>query len=128
MSVLLRIFPLAITIALAGCAAPIVAMYALSAGATGWFGYKQYKLNSGATVEFRFELSDPPPSALEKIRHAKSLVLYPSLDGTDGDDIDLLRSATNMEIVSSSKTINWVEKNRAPKLRSLPVEERHNLV
>ncbi|MCC7312620.1 MAG: hypothetical protein IT510_15395 [Sulfuritalea sp.] len=102
----------------------MAAMYALSAAGTGYFGYTMYKLHSGATASFQVERSDPAPAALTTIRNAKRLAIYPSGGQSDGDDIDIFRASTDMEVVSSSQTIAWVEKNRVPKLSTLPSTER----
>lgn len=128
MSALLRIVSLAMSFILAGCmAAPVAGLYAISAVSTGWVGYKLYKTSSGATIEFRFERSEPKSAALEKIRRANRLAIYPSRNAMDGDDIDIFRKETNMDIVSSSRTISWVEKNKLPSLNSLPTREKYDV-
>jgi len=110
---------------LAGCvAAPFAAMYAFTAATAGYTGYTIYKMNSGATASFQIERNDPSSAEIAIVSSAKRLAIYPSGNQFDGEDIDIFRASTDMEIVSSSETIAWVKKNRVVALKTLPSNER----
>lgn len=87
-----------------------------------------YQFNKTGEIDFRIKRNDPDASSLQVILRAKTLAIYPSREGSDGDGIDLMRQNTDFAVISSTKTIEWVEKNKALALKSMPATERTETV
>jgi len=111
-----------------GCvaAAPAI-MIAATAATTAITGYQIYSITGGGEASFSIERADPSPKSLDIIRQSKSMVIYPFQDGSDGQSIDIFREKTDLKIVSSTKTIQWIKEHENPGLQSMPTEEKSRI-
>lgn len=116
---------LAMSLVLSGCmAAATAGMYALSGANAAYVVGSEVRTHSDATYEFRIKRKDPDSRSVDTIRRAKTLALYPYRDGSDGRSIDEFRENTDMVVISSTKTIEWAEKNKVPALKEMPSNEK----
>ncbi|MEM9784669.1 MAG: hypothetical protein AAF899_19635 [Pseudomonadota bacterium] len=92
---------------LSGCvAAALVAGTAVTGGTL-------YSISGGGEASYEVAAVQPAPAAAARIGSARSVALYPSMDGTDGQTISTARARTDLEVVSATKTVAWVRDSNA---------------
>jgi hypothetical protein len=88
----------------------------------------EYQFNKDGELDFRINRKDPDAQSLDKIVRAKTIALYPTRQNNDGEGVDIFRQNTNLTVISSTKTIQWADKNNSPNLKSMPSDERTEIV
>lgn len=115
---------------LCGCvAAAVPLMIASTAVPLGYVGYNFYEFENVDDVKYQIESLNPPGAdALSIIRRADTLAVFPSNTAADGRVIDVYRERSGFEVISSRKTINYIERNNisVDRILAFPREDRED--
>lgn len=119
-----RILFIAASFHLAGCVA--AAPLALSAAGLAWTGYGIYSIGSVSKAKYDVEESEPTSAALAKIRAARNVAVFPTNSAIDGDVVDIFNERSDLQTVSSRKTISVIERQGIDqsKVLSYPAADR----
>ncbi|MEM7423815.1 MAG: hypothetical protein AAF334_08825 [Pseudomonadota bacterium] len=102
---------LALTSSLSGCVAAAVGAAAASYGAVGYSAYTTFK---DGDVYVELNKVPPEPAALDRIRSARSMVIWPVSGGGEGELADILEDATGIRIASPRKVGQYARKRDIP--------------
>lgn len=107
----MRAVALLAVLSLSGCVgAALVATSVV--GPLLYSGYSIYEFENVENARYDVNRTEPAADALDQIRGARTIALFPANNAVDGLVVDTLRARSQYEIISSRETIAYVERTK----------------
>jgi hypothetical protein len=107
----------------AGYAGYAAASYALSAGSLAVSAYGLREVYRDGELSLEAKTIELPPDGASALAGARSVAIWPVLDGTDGAIVDKARPIVGAKLVEPSRTTKWVRDQKVA-LNDLSENER----
>lgn len=101
------------SVGLSGCVGGLyAASYAVAAGGTALGAYGMYEVMRDGRLSLDAKTIELTPAGATALGAAKTVAIWPALDGTDGETVDKARPLVSARLVEPSKTTRWVRSQK----------------